>query len=83
MTKVEKVFDKGTPIRGKNPDVWRKDRYGDPIRLPSYGTEGKYGWHIDHIKPVAKGGSDAMRNLQPLHHETNREKSDTYPFKKK
>ena len=79
--KIDHVWDKATPVSGKNPDVWRKDSEGNMIRKPSYGTHGEYGWEIDHKKPIIKGGSDDPRNLQPLHWEANREKSDKYPKK--
>ncbi len=71
---IEKVWDKAKPIRGKNPEGWGKDTYGNKIRKASYGTEGKYGWEIDHKNPKDKGGTDNIRNLQPLHWEENREK---------
>ncbi len=73
---IEEVWEKGTPIRGKDSDVWRWDAEGNKIRWGSYGTLGEYRWEIDHKKPVAEGGSDSLRNLQPLHWEENREKSD-------
>ena len=37
----------------------------------------------DVYKEIAKGGTDDLRNLQPLQTETNREKSDKYPFNPK
>jgi 5-methylcytosine-specific restriction endonuclease McrA len=73
---VEEVWEKGRAIRGKDPDSWRKDTYGNTIRFASYGTQGDYGWEIDHKNPVARGGTDSIRNLQPLQWEENREKSD-------
>jgi hypothetical protein len=78
---IDQVWDKGAEIRGKNPDVFRKDSKGNIIRKPSFGTKGDYGWEIDHKKPVAKGGTDDPRNLQPLHWGANRKKSDKYPAK--
>lgn len=78
---VDKVWEKGAPIRGENPDVRRRDPYGNPIYKPSFGKQGDQSWEIDHIKPTSKGGSDHLKNLQPLQTETNREKADKYPFK--
>lgn len=75
-TKKEKIWNKGKPIKGKNPEVWRKDVAGNKIRHGSYGTRGEYGWEFDHKNPKSKGGSDNIRNLQPLHWKTNREKGD-------
>jgi 5-methylcytosine-specific restriction endonuclease McrA len=34
---------------------------------------------IDHITPLAAGGTDTLDNLQPAHRACNRTKSDTTP----
>jgi len=73
---IEDNWDKAAPIRGRDPDTWRRDEEGNVIRWGSYGTNGEYGWEIDHRNPVAKGGTDNPRNLRALHWEENREKSD-------
>jgi len=73
---IEAVWGKAKPIRGKNSEVWRRDSEDNKIRKQSYGTTGDYGWEIDHKHPESKGGSDNLKNLQPLHWEENREKSD-------
>ena len=83
MSKTEdekrKVFNKGKPIKGKNPDTYRKDDNGKTIKFGSYGTQGEYGWEIDHKNPKAKGGTDSIENLRPLNTADNRKKSDKYP----
>ena len=73
---IEDNWEKADPIRGRDPDVWRRDEEGNIIRWGSYGTVGEYGWEIDHRNPVAKGGTDSPRNLRALHWQENREKGD-------
>ena len=73
---IKKAWGKAKKIRGRNSEVWRRDDFGNMIRHGSYGTEGDYGWEIDHIKPQAKGGSDQPQNLRALYWKKNREKSD-------
>lgn len=80
---IEKVWEKAKEMKGKDPDAWRKDVYGNKIRHGSYGTEGEFGWEIDHKNPKERGGSDNLINLQPLHWEENREKSDKSQHKGK
>lgn len=70
------IWNKGRIISKFDPSIWRRDSYGHAIRWSDYGQEVEYGWEVDHIKPKAKGGSDALSNLQPLHWKANREKSD-------
>lgn len=78
--KIEHAWEKAHKMRGENPDMWRKDDHGNIIRKASYGTRGEYGWEIDHKNPIAKGGTEHLRNIRALHHEENREKSDKYPY---
>ena len=79
QSKVDKVWVKAKPVRGKNPNDYRKDSNGKLIRRASHGSEGEYGWEIDHIRPKSKGGSDDIRNLRPLHWKDNRKKGNKYP----
>ena len=73
---IEHVWKEAKPIRGRDPDSWRKDPEDNTIRYGSYGTQGKYGWEVDHKNPVSKGGSDDLHNLQALHWQENREKGN-------
>jgi hypothetical protein len=57
-----------------------RDVCGARIWRNAYGQTTQHGWEIDHIQPVALGGTDDLANLQPLHWENNRYKSDSSPW---
>jgi 5-methylcytosine-specific restriction endonuclease McrA len=73
----EVVWNKAATIRGKDPDLYRKDPYGNELYKHSYGKNSIMGWQVDHIKPQSHGGSHDIRNLQALQTQKNREKSDS------
>lgn len=75
-SKEQKVWEKGKPIRGKNPDALRQDVYGNKIKRSAHGKTSPDGWEKDHKTPKSKGGSDSVSNLQPLQWEKNRQLGD-------
>ena len=61
-----KVWEKGNIIKGRNPNLFRKDDFGKTIFKPSYGKSTEMGWAIEHIRPKSRGGTDHIRNLRPV-----------------
>ena len=78
---LDAIWNKAKNV-SDNPDIWRKDVAGAWIRRDCYGKtneETNYGWEVDHIKPLSRGGKTELANLRPLQHANNRSKSDDYP----
>lgn len=49
------------------------DDYKNILKKDAYKDEkSEFGWEIDHIKPVWKGGHDSLANLRPLSIKTKR-----------
>lgn len=76
---INAVWAKGKVVSGHDAAVHRQDACGKWMQRDQYGKESQYGWEVDHIKPVSKGGGDDLANLQPLHWRVNRHKSNDWP----
>lgn len=79
FTGLEKVavWLKANPIPGRDMRLWRQDPCGAYMHWNEYGnTNSQFGWEVDHIFPVARGGNDVLDNLQALHWQNNRSKAD-------
>lgn len=77
---IEAVWQKAEAVYGINELRYRKDIGGAWLQKDQYEKEGKYGWGIDHICPRSKGGNENISNLQAMHWENNKEKSNYYPW---
>lgn len=75
---INEIWQKGAEVPGYNSDIFRQDSCGAWIMKNQFGKETKFGWEIDHILPVSKGGNDDLVNLRPMHYLNNRSKGEDY-----
>jgi hypothetical protein len=74
---IQSVWEMAKEIARNNPNVWRQDQCGAWIKRDEYGNRNsEFGWEIDHITTVSRGGSDDLSNLRPLQWENNASRQD-------
>ena len=74
---IKRVWGKALPLLNDDPNRVRKDKCGAWIVFDEYGNRNsQFGWEIDHIIPISKGGTDEIENLLPIQWENNVAKGD-------
>lgn len=74
---IQRVWEKGTVVPGYVSARWRKDQCGAWMDFKEYGNrDSEYGWEIDHITPVSRGGQTILSNLRPLQWKNNAARQD-------
>ncbi|CDH25218.1 HNH endonuclease signature motif containing protein [Xenorhabdus bovienii] len=74
---IKAVWEKAEVDKDHASNKYRKDQCGAWIKFDEYGNRySSYGWEIDHITHVSKGGGDSLSNLRPLQWENNASRSD-------
>ena len=77
---VQQVWENGVVVDGYDASQVRKDSCGAFIVRSQYKNRNSdYGWEIDHVYPVSKGGGDELVNLRPMQWENNVKKGDSFP----
>lgn len=61
-TQRRSAWESAATIRGRNPNLWRKDASGKVMYKPAYGTRGRYGWVVASRPGGARGGVRAVQS---------------------
>lgn len=69
---AETVWQKGHFATGFDPSQFRRDDFQNLIHHDEYGNRNsRYGWEIDHVIPLSRGGLDHISNMRPLYWRAN------------
>ncbi|MDR3249988.1 MAG: hypothetical protein LBS95_02830 [Mycoplasmataceae bacterium] len=64
---VRKVWDNTAFGGGRNNLLFRKDVAGAYIKISEYNKETEFGWVLDLLEPLEKGGKLEVNNCLALH----------------
>ncbi len=65
------AWERAFPIPGQDLYIVRRDFEQRVILWVEHGLKSPYGWEIDHIIPLAIGGTDILDNLRARHWKGN------------
>ncbi|XP_065877476.1 uncharacterized protein [Euphorbia lathyris] len=72
----QQCWEKAEKVRGRNPERWRRDPYGNIVFRKLVGCPGCLCHDYDHILPYSKGGKSTLENCQVLQATVNRSKGN-------
>ncbi len=45
-TQIQAAWEEASPIKGKNPKIWRRDENGTIIKFSEFNKDSKFAWEI-------------------------------------
>ncbi len=73
---IWQVWGKARVFGTNDPVLWRMDECGAWIFRSHYGLETEYGWVMDHVRPLPRGGTEDISNLHPVHWRNANRRAD-------
>lgn len=78
---LNELWSKASKIDGLDPETFRKDACGAAMMRDKYeDLSSEFGWTVDFIYPIERGGDDNINNLRAMQWENARSKSNDFPF---
>lgn len=74
------IWEKANKLEGLDPTLFRTDACGAIMSWNHFNQDSSFGWVIDHIYPLSKGGDDNEINLRAMNIANDRSKGNDYPL---